>query len=562
MTGRIRNVGRMVGIAAIAASALLLAACNAIPQSGPVNVGLSDLTKGDQLVSYSPPGPAKGASQKDVVIGFVNAASSSQDDYRVAREFLTPEYSSQWDPSTGVFVYEGARPYRSEEDDVAVLSLPGIATVDERGVLTPSRPGATSDVRFELAKVDGQWRIASAPAGVILDRNVFRTVWAPRDISFLSPDDRLITETRWFLNGPGMATQVVNALLGGPSEELRGAIRTAFPEGTGLVANSVTVLDGSAKIDLTGQAASADHGARQLILRQLAASLQSVQGVNRFDLSINGSLIESSAVGWSDGSTPTADPRNTLVLSHGTFGSLLAGKVEALPKLGSRIAELRPDGVTVAVDRSSAVVRSGGTLTWTDGAQEIQIPTSGSQPLDPSIDRFGYVWSSAKGVGGSIIAVKPGEDPITFAVPWAAGLRPVGIRISPDGVRLAMLLADGDGSTVRVSGIVRDAHGKPSAITAQGPEQMWATGAPLDLDWSDAQHFAVLTRVGEAGKVTIGAPRQFSAESGSVAGATRLSGGGSKAFLRVLNADGRLFAGQGIGWQPQFEDVQVLAKVG
>ncbi|WP_416443768.1 GerMN domain-containing protein [Leucobacter sp. HNU] len=278
MTERIRGIGRVFGVAVIAAGALLLAACNAIPQSGPVNVGLSDLTKGDQLVSYSPPGPAKGASQKDVVIGFVNAAASSQDDYRVAREFLTPEYSSQWDPSTGAFVYEGARPYRSEDGDIGVLSLPGSATVDERGVLTPARPGATSDVRFELTKVDGQWRISSAPAGVILERGVFRSVWAPHDVAFLSPDDRLITETRWFLNGPGMATQVVKALLDGPAEEMRGAMRTAFPEGTGLVANSVTVLDGTAKIDLTGQAASADHSTRQLVFRQLAASLQSVQG--------------------------------------------------------------------------------------------------------------------------------------------------------------------------------------------------------------------------------------------------------------------------------------------
>lgn len=562
MTSRFRRAARALGAAAIAVGALLLAACNAIPQSGPVNVGLSDLTKGDQLVSYSPHGPAKGASQKDIVIGFVNAASSSQDDYAVAREYLTPEYSSQWDPSTGAFVYEGARPYRSEEDNIGVLALSGSATVDEHGVLTLANPGPTTDARFELTKVDGQWRISSAPAGVVIERGVFRTVWAPREVSFLSPDNRLITETRWFLNGPTMAAQVVNALLGGPSEEMRGAIRTAFPEGTGLAENSVVVLDGTAKIDLTGQAGSADHDTRQLMFRQLAASLQAVPGVNRFELSINGSLLESSAVGWNDGGTPTADPRNTLVLANGVFGSLLAGKVEALPKLGRSIVDLHPDAVTVSPDRSSAVVRSHDELTWTDGTQEIPIPTAGSKPLEPSIDRFGYVWSSAKGVGGSIIAVKPGEDPITLAVPWATGLRPVAVRVSPDGVRVAMLTAEGDSSAVRVGGIVRDSHGKPTAMTAQGPPQLWATGAPLDLDWSDVQHIAVLTRVGEAGKVTIGAPRQFSSESGSVPGATRLSGGGSKAFLRVLGTGGRLFAGQGIGWQQQFEGVQVLAKVG
>lgn len=563
MTGRFRALGRSAGIAAVAASALLLAACNAIPGTGPVNVGLSDLTKGDQLVSFSPSGPAKGASQKDIVTGFVLAASSSRDDYEVAREFLTPEYSGQWDPSNSAFIDEGARPFRSAEDGVGVLALSGSATVDEHGVLTPAKPGPTSEVRFELTKVDGQWRIASAPAGVILDRATFKNVWAPRDVAFLSPDNRLVTETRWFLNNSStMATQVVDALISGPAEEMRGATRTAFPEGTALATNSVPVIDGTAKVNLIGQAESADPETRQLIFRQLAASLQSVTGVNRFEFSINGALIESSAVGWADGGTPSADPRNTLVLSHGTFGSLLAGKVEALPKLGRRIVELRPDAVTVSPDRSSAVVRARDSLTWTDGAEEVPIPTAGSQPLEPSIDRFGYVWSSAASTGGSIIVVKPGEDPVTLSIPWGSGLHPAAVRISPDGVRIAMLSAEGDGSVVRVGGIVRDAHGRPTGITGQGPTQLWATGSPLDLDWSDAQHFAALTRVGEAGKVTIGAPGQFAVESGSVPGANRLSGGGSKAFLRVLGSDGKLFAGQGIGWQQQFDDVQVLAKVG
>src|SRR5690606_2051499 len=111
-----------------ALAVLAVTACQAIPASGPVREGLSDFNQAEQQVQFNPDGPAVGATQEEIVRGFVLAASSSADEYAVAREFLAPTYRDEWDPSLGVFVDEGSQDFHSEGDNIGLLSLSGIAT--------------------------------------------------------------------------------------------------------------------------------------------------------------------------------------------------------------------------------------------------------------------------------------------------------------------------------------------------------------------------------------------------------------------------------------------------
>lgn len=250
---RPRRRAASLGAALLAALGLL--GCQAIPGSGPVSEGLASLDQAEQPVQFDSGGPAEGASQEDIVRGFVRAMTTSVDDYAVAREFLTPAYGPQWDPSAGVFVDEGNQPYHSAGDDIGELRLSGHATVDARGTLTPLPAGSEDAMRFEFEQVGEEWRISSAPNGIILDRTTFAAVWAPRQLYFLSGDDRLVPETRWFLNRASLiSTQIVGELLAGPADTEAQALRTAFPAGTVLTSSAVPVNNGIARIDQIGRA--------------------------------------------------------------------------------------------------------------------------------------------------------------------------------------------------------------------------------------------------------------------------------------------------------------------
>ena len=157
-----------------------------MPDSGPVREGLESLDQGERGVLFNPSGPIPGADQETIVRGFVRAASSSEGDYEIARQFLAPTYADQWDPWSGVIVDEGAPQFQSPKEGVAVLSLRVVATVDGAGSMTPAEPGSHDDVQFEFAEVGGEWRIVSAPNGIILDRNTFMAVWAARTVYLLS----------------------------------------------------------------------------------------------------------------------------------------------------------------------------------------------------------------------------------------------------------------------------------------------------------------------------------------------------------------------------------------
>ena len=116
-----------------------------------------------------------------------------------------------------------------------------------------------------------------------------------------------------------------------------------------------------------------------------------------------------------------------------------------------------------------------------------------------------------------------------------------------------------------VAGIIRDEDGVPVGLTETAPVQLWDPGAPIDLDWIGDTRFATLTEtglLGGSGKVMIGEVGRFPVESGAVAGGSSISGGGSRALLRVLDDQDRMFAPQGAGWQQQLTDVEMLAKVG
>ncbi|MGO3146474.1 MAG: LpqB family beta-propeller domain-containing protein [Leucobacter sp.] len=558
--------GRRMRLTALAAGALAaalslsLASCVSVPGSGAVQVGLSDLQQAERLVQLGASGPSAGDTQEQLVRGFLIAANSNINDYAVAREFLSTAYATQWDPYYGVLVSEGTKPYRSDGDDAGMLSLALAANVDGEGTMLPIESGASTELRFEFVKQGDEWRISSAPSGLIVDRPNFTTTWSSHELYFLGPGDRMISETRWFLSRTALATEIVRALIEGPSERLQQVVHSGFPPGVQLAKNTVPVADGLARVDLLGDGLEAPQ-AQDEIIAQLQASLQSVPGINRVELLIDGVSVHdpAEAIPASPLSMATMKPAGFI---EGTFGIISASEVEPVTDISEHVEELDPDSVSLSRSRTVAAVRnSDGVSMVAEGSVALVDQRNGL--LEPSTDDDLWVWTvSAADPSVMRVTAVDGTQHVLSA-PWLADLNVRSVRVSPGGSLVAALINDGERSRVLVAGVIRDNDGVPTGLSPEAPVEMWTNGEAIDLDWVDSLHFVTLSKQGNAGKVTVGGPGTFAIEQGSVPNAVHVAGGGSRAQIRVSTSDGKFFAPQGgSGWQQVGSSIDVLAKRG
>ena len=552
---------RVYRAATVTLAILALAGCNAIPGTGPVQVGLTDLKQIDQLVQFNPSGPVAGSSQEDLVRGFVQAATSSSDDYSVAREFLSTEYADQWDPYFGVLIDDGSRPYRDDGDTAGVLSLAAAANVDTQGLMLPAEPGPTTDMRFEFELVGEEWRISSAPSGIILDRSDFLAIWSSHELNFIGPNGLLVPETRWYLNRTALATEIVGGLIEGPGRRMQESVQSGFPAGISLVSGTVPIVDGHARVDLSGELLEAGPEALEQVEQQLSTSLKSVQGVSGFELLVDGASLYEGATAARSELRPAAETTNPAVIINGVLGALVGGDFREIQGLSSQVVELDPGAVTLSLDGTAAAVRHAGGVSRVT-ASESTIVDDRPDLLDPSFDAYGVVWTMQGATAAQLRVSTPAGIEATIAAPWLAGRDPVAVRLSPDGSQIAALVESADGSAVLVAGVVRDEAGVPLRTTDEAVAQLWTTGAPVDFDWIDQTKFAALTNLGSASKVTTGGPGVFAQEQGSVPDGSQLSGGGIRSQLRVLGDGDDLFASQGSGWQRIDNEIELLAKRG
>lgn len=547
--------------AGVAVAAIALTGCAAIPGSGTVQPGLSDINQAEQALQFSAFGPSAGATQEELVRGFITAARSPVDDYSVAREYLSPEYADQWDPYFGVLVWEGSRPFRPDGDEAGMLLLSVVAEVDPDGRLLPTEAGESTELRFEFTKRGDEWRISSAPAGVIVDRATFDAIWSQHHVNFIGPGGRLVPDTRWFLSRPALSTEIVNALLAGPSERFELVARSGFPQGTTLTKNAVTVENGLARVDVKGEGLN-NPGAQDEMQLQLQTSLQSVTGVNRVELLIDGTPVRSKP----HTVTPVAPVQVGAKLAgelEGKFGVITASNVEPVIGVSAGVEEL--DALAVNLSRSktvAAVLAPDGVHIVAEGYSALVDSRKGL--LAPSVDDDLWTWSVSATDPSAVRVASVDGVQHELDAPWLEGLNVHAVGIAPGGSMLAALVDGGGGkSYVLVGGIIRDNEGEPTGLTPKADIEMWAGGEAIDFDWIDQNRFVAITRQGTAGKVSVGGPGTFVSEQGSVPDAVEVFGGGNRTQIRVLTASGELFAPQGAsGWQRVAADVDLMAKRG
>ncbi|HEY8280942.1 MAG TPA: GerMN domain-containing protein [Leifsonia sp.] len=558
MSARLRR-----SLAAVLAvlSLAVLAACASIPDAGPVRQGAPVAQINDPLdLDFNPSPPEKGASQRRIVQGFIDAASSPKNNFAVAREYLTTSMSAKWNPDESITVDDGRNRVYDHEGDLWSAQVNPVANVDSVGAYHPVASTAPVGLSYTLAKEHGEWRIAVAPNGIVIDDPTFRAVYTQQTLYFFSPDFRfLVPDARWFpARVATAATRVTSAVLAGPAKWLSGAVRSAFPAGTELAVPSVTTVNGNARVDLSSQAGQADSLGLQRMQLELEQSLgplaQSVQ------ISIEGNTQQIAPI--SDANAPTQDPPvdpHPIVYRQNAFGLLSGSSVTELSGMSDRIVALQPSAVALNASRDHAAVLShGAAYSVRRGADAVRIDARPGL-IAPAVDNTGWVWSVPGTDPASLLVFGTDGQPHAVKTSWRAASEIVSLAVSRDGARVVAVLKTGAAYTVVASGVLRGDGGLPTALT-EPIDLAVGAGIPLSVAWTGELTVATLAASGGGATAvteqTIGGT--MTSSTGPAGGSTIVGAAGLSRYL-VLSADGSLQAPTGTGWQAQADKVGAVA---
>ncbi|MGO4104839.1 LpqB family beta-propeller domain-containing protein [Leifsonia sp. YAF41] len=537
----------------------LLAGCSGIPRSGEVQAGAA-APPGDTLNPvFLPSGPEKNASQESILRGFIDAASSPENNYAIARKFLAPADSTSWAPDAGVTVDDGSGRVIQVVDDMAMqFSVKPVAEVNEKGEYREVGSSAPVTLLYHFVLVEGQWRISQPPNGIVIDQNTFRDVFSSQEIYFYDPTfTYLVPDLRWFPRGASAPTKIVNAVLAGPSPWLAPAVTTAFPEGTKLTADAVQVVARVAQVDLNNEALNAERVTLQRMKAQLTNSLPSGLSVT---ITIN---HNSQDIGDLGDAAPIVNPRGdarALILRNDEFGFLGATGSSLTPVSGlsDSIATLKPKAVTLAAGQDFATALADGGVYGIPAGAPARLLDPRANLIAPSVDPFNMVWSVPADRPAELFAYTPSGESVAVPTNWQDATSITSLVVSRDGSRLIALLSTGADVRFVVAAISRDkgipvALGEPVTLAA-------APGTPLGATWIDDVTVASLT------VTPTGTEQIVAQEIGGVRTplepaphSVSITGGNTLRDLRALSVDQGLQVQWGSGWQQRIDHVALIA---
>lgn len=538
-------LGRRAALAGLLAAGAALAGCARIPTDGPIATS-TDLAVEDLGRAIALP-PRPGSSPDAIVDGFLRAAAigSSQ----TAREFLA-DRNIPWDADGDVVLYTSsrvtvvrgpgsdpdtpptgqaratpsaaARPQDGARAEVAVRLDGVVAGLDRFGRLGVLPRAQVRRLRYGLVARDGEWRIDRLVDGLPISLSQFETSsgHVPTPLYFPDPSGRwLVPDVRYIREGfAATQTQVVTALLEGPSAWLAGAVTVPRTPGPlRLRVSSVPEpVGGVATVDLDESALALDEQAQALLREQLLRSMAEANGtavVTRVEISVDGQLLPGAG---GAGPTPGAAslPRTADQAFAGSTYVAVDAKARIL--LGQRIGPTRLlDGLQLTGGARPAMSYTDAPRTYAlvvtgkdPGARTLKIAEGTATPGDvvtaaeltsPSFDWSGWVWTSPRRPAGSVVAailVGGRVRRVDVAAPWLRSGQVVALRVSREGTRAVVLVDDvaADGrraSRLLLCGVRRQQSGVP--VSLGDPVRLLPDLVRAgDVAWSGAGRVTVL----------------------------------------------------------------------
>lgn len=467
---------RTVRLALAALVAFALAGCVSIPRSGPVVRADQATTRPSSQVQIAPQPPPPDATPRTIVEGFLQAMAGYEPDYATARAYLTPAVRDSWRPSSGITVYADGSPL-TETDAGVLLQAPVTGRVDARGAYSPVTDELATDFGLQR-NTDGQWRISEPPQGLLVSQFVFENFFQHVNLYWPEPDSRfLVPDPVSVAQGRSSPTTLVESLLAGPGDWIAPAVTSAFPLGTRL--NRPVALDdrGVATVDLSGQVDLLDASQRRVLAGQLVWTLRQIPTVTAVRVLHDGVEYALGDLTEEDGTVtvkalPAMSPVPTTLETHlyGVSDGRVV-RVEQSDQTARLAAIAGPFGqpgvgveqvaVSVPGDAAAVVTAGGSRVTGIDlvgGATTFSF--FGFTALQrPQYARTGELW---------LLSGEPGAHRVQTVVDGALQEVEIGalardtitsFRLSPDGVRLALVIERDGRSVLAMARVERGPEG-------------------------------------------------------------------------------------------------------
>ncbi|WP_285313349.1 LpqB family beta-propeller domain-containing protein [Pseudarthrobacter sp. fls2-241-R2A-168] len=563
MTGRTPPRARLAASLLVVLLALL-AGCARIPTSGPVGKSSEGSAGNLSAPVFLPAAPQPGASPETIIDYFYRAGSGYEDDYAVARQYLTQASSVSWKPDQRALVYREAKVVPGEAENVYNYELDVAYTVDSDGIATQSPEGTIEKIPVTVTQVDGQWRISALPDGTAIAEETFKVIYGAYPIYFYDPTfTYAVPDVRWFIKNKTVKA-MTSALLAGPAPYLRGAVASAFPSGIKLARESVPVVSGAAQVDLTAKELTETSPEDRLRMQmQLTLTFRSQPDVVNVELRANQDLVRVE----DNGSVlpPVVDksvPSRQIAVSGNELVRYENNRISPLPDI-QPVSSLTPrfPAESPASQMAAFLNESRTTLYSISPGQPARALTTRSTLTRPSFGLNDWLWSAGPGASGEteIVVFRPtgvaegaSVPSVTLTPAWLAGRTVKDVRISREGVR-ALVISEQNGKTrVQVAGIIRGGDGAPRELTP--PVTLATESRPDQGVWVTDTTVAVMK--GAAGSnvtpellsLTSGLPQQLAPWPGLVA----LGAGNGPEEIYAQSAEG-VFQRLGNGWSPQIK---------
>lgn len=528
--------------------------------------------------TYFPPPPTK-ATQQQIVSGFVRAGASSDGNFETARLYLTPEAAKGWVPGGETVLYSTSTPLTvtPQAPNAAVLAGGVQATIGTDGRYVNAAPGAARQVAFEFARINGEWRISNLPKdfGRWITTSDLGNLLKPYTLHYLAADRRaLVPDRRWFPRDH-LATRLARAQLEPPPAYLGASVRNDIPRNSRLTADSVSIEDGIARVEITGTVPT-DKVQRENVWAQLVSTLLQDAGVQAVTIRVQDVTLELPNV---DLPVRTVDQVGFPAMPATASGRPVVRRDDtlyALPSTSVVDSDPRKSGhvdiprtfrsLALSADGTefTAVDPDGQGLSRFHKQTRYEMPFFGTDVGHPAYDTRGFLWAGGVGIddesnqrlwtfnitGDPATQRQPTAKPVSAE--WLVGRRVLEAKPSPDGDRVVVLhsAADGSARQVDVAGVVRGPGGEPQSLAA--PQRLGVNLVdPTGLVWlSDVSVATLARRAGPTEQrrpfvISVDGAEQALSELPKAAAIT--STGGERDIL-VTTTDGSVLSRAGQQW--------------
>ena len=505
---RSRSGSRRAAVVMVVGLVMLTAGCIRMPESGPVVATHSRGSVVNEPPIYIDPRPPQhGASAPDVVKGFLDAMTATPIQTNVAKQFLTKDAQSVWNPERETITYADT-PSPTGQSYVTV-ALAGAHRYDAGGAWRGSLPSGRNVLQFPMEQVDGEWRISRAPDALVVPESWFEQRFRPVSLFFFDPTARILVPEPVFVpRGEQLATTLVNGLLRGPGLSLSHVSRSFIPPGLSLGLSVPVSDDGVADISLKGEAGKQTPQALELMLAQLAWTLRQEPTIRALRVSLGGEPVSLPGgvsvfdVDKGQAYDPAGFQASSLLFGLRN-GKLVAGRSDALEAVAGPLGATAYGVSTVAVNlratRVAAVAGDGRSVLEApvrgpEGQDVHQVVSGATRLLRPAWDFSDRLWLVDDTEAGARVSFLEGGRARALRVPGVSGRDVRRFLVSRDGSRLVAVVHRRGGDALMVSRLLHDDHGHVLRAT-RARRIGWEGSGSLDIRdiaWQTPTTVAVL----------------------------------------------------------------------